>query len=217
MVEKNLIWFTDQRGESVQELFSGELLLREHILPDLDLGRVNFDRPHTGGVVFWIKELLQDYPQLNAKILITAAYAHDWGYRGLFGSGASDDLDLIHDKKEAHMQIGAEKIGELLRSKQFEGLYTEEEIEQIQGLVLVHDRIEQLTTDEELLLMEADTLGMLDTDFVKPTFTAEDSAVFIEREINNRRRPAFKHEKAIKVFGEVLQKHLSFYLAKKSD
>ena len=76
---------------------------------------------------------------------------------------------------------------------------------------MVHDKVEELSTDEELLLMEADTLGMLDTDFVKPTFTAEDNAVFIEREIIVRRRPMFKHARAIKVFDEVLQKRLDFY------
>ncbi len=179
------------------------------ILPDLDKGRPDFDKPHTQAVVHWIKYIIDNESNLNFKILVTAAYAHDWGYIGLFEDGVTDMTD-IHTKKERHMEAGANKI-ETLLNEQFSDQYAPEEILRIKHLVYMHDRVEELVNDDEIALMEADTLGALDSDMVKPTFSKHDNDIYIEREVKGRRFPHFRHKSAIDVFDELLSKRVNFY------
>jgi hypothetical protein len=192
-----------------------EAVLKRVILPDLKKGRKDFDLPHTKAVVFWMKKLLTSTPQLNAKVLITAAYAHDWGYIGLFDGVDSSDLEVIHKMKPLHMDRGSQMITKLIEEK-LSKHFSKAEKNRVGHLVLVHDRLESLHEQDELLLMEADTLGMLDADRVTPTFTAEDNATFIEREIRGRRFPRFIHQAAMAVSDELLQKRVRFYAKKKS-
>lgn len=179
------------------------------ILPDLDKGRPDFDKPHTQAVVHWVKYIIDNESNLNFKILVTAAYAHDWGYIGLFEDGLTDMTD-IHTKKERHMEAGANKI-EALLNEQFSDQYAPEKILRIKHLVYMHDRVEKLSEDDEIALMEADTLGALDSDMVKPTFSKQDNEFYIEREVKGRRFPHFKHSSAISVFDELLSKRINFY------
>lgn len=189
-----------------------EKKLQAKILPELEKGRKDFDRPHTEAVVFWMKELLKnlDNPKLNAKILITAAYAHDWGYIGLFDGVNSSDPQEIAKRKPLHMERGAELIGEFLM-KDLNQHFSAAEIQEVQHLVLMHDRVEDLVSEEEKLIMEADTLGMLDTDKVKPTFSKEDNQKFITNEVLGRRFKYFLHEFALETGQKLLDKRLEFY------
>ena len=94
-----------------------ERVLKQIILKDLaNLGRVNWDKPHTEAVVYWMKQLLPKLLSLDldSQVLITAAYAHDWGYAGLFAGVDSTDYDQIMKRKGMHMNIGAVKIERLL-------------------------------------------------------------------------------------------------------
>jgi hypothetical protein len=186
-----------------------EQAIAETILPDLDKGRPDFDKPHTLAVVHWIKHILNHEPALNFKVLVTAAYAHDWGYIGLFDDGVTDMRD-IHTKKQLHMEVGAKKIEVLLQHK-LSDQYSQEEISRIKHLVYMHDRVEALADDDEIALMEADTLGALDSDLVKPTFSKKDNDIYIEREVKGRRFLHFKHKSAISVFDELLSKRVNFY------
>jgi hypothetical protein len=190
-------------------LFPEEQVLRDVILPDLDKGRPDFDRPHTEAVVYWMKEICVSEPQLNTRVLVTAAYAHDWGYIGMFEDGVTDVGD-IHDKKEAHMRIGSQKIGVLLRENLADG-FSETEIARVQHLVFVHDRLDTVKDDDEIAMVEADTLGALDADRVKPTLTRKDNDWYIEDQVKRLRRPLFRHSRAIEVFQELLQKRIDFY------
>jgi hypothetical protein len=190
-----------------------ESILQEVILSDLERGRANFDRPHTEAVVYWRKELLAklNYSKSMNKVMITAAYAHDWGYVGLFEGVNSSDIALIHKMKPLHMQRGAEKIKQLIKENFDHNEYAKDETDMVMQLVSVHDNIEELQSDQEILIMEADTMGMLDADRVKPTFTKADNDIFIEREICGRRLPRFRHELAKDLVQGLVKKRVEFF------
>lgn len=191
--------------------FPWEQLLRDAVLPDLDQGRKGFDRLHTEAVVHWMKQICRSEPSLDAKVLVTAAYAHDWGYFGLFPEGTT--LDKVHAQKEAHARIGAQKIGVLLRSR-LKKAFSKAEVKRIQHLVFIHDKLGELSANDEIAIMEADTLGALDTSIVKPTYSAKDNERYIQEQVLKLRRPLFRHKLAIGVFEEMLQKRRQFYTDK---
>ncbi len=189
-----------------------EQVLRQIILKDLkNKGRSGYDKPHTEAVVFWMKELLGllNNPGLNSKVLIAAAYAHDWGYAGLFDKSDSRSLSNILDRKKLHMQRGAEKIEQLLfqRLNQY---FSDSEKLRIIHLVAVHDKVRDLKDEDELLLMEADTLGMLDVERVPPTFSAEDNKRFMEHSIKTLRLPRFYHQPAKELAEGLIEKRAAF-------
>ena len=189
-----------------------ESVLQAVIFPDLEKGRKDFDLPHTKAVVFWMKELLTQLnnPELNAKVLITAAYAHDWGYIGLFDGFNSNDPHVIASRKPLHMEHGAKLITDLLTT-QLKSEFTQNEVTAVAQLVAVHDLVEQVQTPEEVLIMEADTLGMLDVDKVKPTFSPEENTKFVTNEVYNRRLLYFKDAIALEKAKELAEKRRLFF------
>ena len=189
-----------------------EKIVSDRILPDLKKGRVDFDFKHTKAVVFWMKYLLSLFPSQASlkKILITAAYAHDWGYVGLFEGIDSNNLVEIAKQKPLHMQKGAEKIKQFL-SQDCSLFFSQEEVEMVSHLVAVHDVVEDLHTEEELFLMEADTLGMLDVKRSPPTFSKKDNEHFIKTQIYGRRIPHFMHDEAKKQALSLAKKRLAYY------
>jgi len=56
-----------------------EQKLRQTILPDLENGRPDWDKPHTISVVAKIKEIRNNNPELNLDpvVLVISAYTHD--------------------------------------------------------------------------------------------------------------------------------------------
>ncbi len=189
-----------------------EKSLQEKIFPDLERGRKGFDLPHTKAVVYWMKYLLDNLGSIavDPLVLITSAYAHDWGYIDLFEGVTYRSIEEINKRKPLHMQRGAEMIENFLREK-LNRYFTEEQINRTAHLVSVHDLVEQVQTDDEVLIMEADTLGMLDADQVKPTFNATDNEIFLKEQILERRFPRFIHEAAIAVSGELFAKRRDYY------
>lgn len=191
-----------------------EHTLKRVILPELEKGRKNFDRPHTEAVVHWMKQLLQfATTPVNAKVLITAAYAHDWGYIGLFEGVNSSDRREIAKRKPLHMERGAKMIGQLLNTTLHDH-FSKKEIQKVQHLVAVHDQVERLRTESEILLMEADTLGMLDVDRVTPTFSPGDNQGFMKQEIFGRRFLHFVHPEALEIGKKLAQQRENFYQSK---
>ena len=159
-----------------------------------------------------MKQICQSEFGLDAKVMIAAAYAHDWGYIDLFPNGVTD-FDDVHRKKADHMRIGADKIKDLLTSD-LGDVYTVEQIERVVYLVSVHDRLDLFddnTSDDVIALVEADTLGALDADRVKPTFSRENNEEYIEKEVWGKRRPLFRHRLAIEVFDSLLASRQAFY------
>lgn len=198
-----------------------EKVLRQVILKDLSKGRKDFDRPHTEAVVHWMKYMLENIESVNSKItgpkpeidpqvMITAAYAHDWGYIGLFNKTNSNSFEDIKKKKKLHMKRGADMIERLLYQR-LSKHFTEAQIIKAVHLVQFHDEMEKLITDEEILLMEADTLGMLDTDKITPTFSKSDNEKFIKTGIKGRRLPRFIHKKAKNIAVDMIKRREEFY------
>lgn len=189
-----------------------EAILQEEIFPDLEQGRKGFDLLHTQAVVHWTKEILThiDSPEIDPVVMITAAYAHDWGYYKLFEGIAHRSIDVVHKMKPLHMERGAHMIAKLLKERLSDDFTLEQQL-RVAHLVRVHDLVEQVKTEDEVLLMEADTLGMMDTDRMKPTFSKEDNDTFMERELRRRRFLYFQHPYAEKMAEVLFQKRLAFY------
>jgi hypothetical protein len=166
--------------------------LKSAIFPELESGRPNWDKPHTEAVVFYLKEILNcENLNLDEDVLIIAAYAHDWGYSGLFKNGEEINYDQILDMKEEHARIGAIKISKLLKNQIFDFL-SQEQKERIIHLVFVHDRLNELKDIDEITLMEADTLGGLDINFIIPTIDRESNKRYLEM-VKNKRLGLFIH------------------------
>jgi hypothetical protein len=187
-----------------------ERVLQQIILKDLtNKGRPDWDRPHTEAVVYWMKYLLEkiDNPALNRKVLITAAYAHDWGYANLFPRGERVTVENVLPHKEHHMKRSAEMIERLLYQR-LSSYYTEAEILRVVHLVSVHDKVRELKDEDELLLMETDTLGMIDEERSPATMGTAERDRFLKNSIYNLRLPRFMHSEAKKVAQELLSKRL---------
>ncbi len=190
-----------------------ERILRQIILKDLaNHGRPNWDKPHTEAVVYWMKELL---PQVglnnfNPQVMIAAAYAHDWGYASLFSQEQTLSLSQIMAKKQLHMKLGAEKIERLLYQR-LSRYFSTAEILRVHDLVAVHDQLDRLQAEDELLLMECDTLGMLDSTRVQPTFSPADNERFMKNSIHGKRLPLFIHQPAIDAAAALIQARAGFF------
>ncbi|MBU0570065.1 HD domain-containing protein [Patescibacteria group bacterium] len=192
-----------------------EKFLQEKILPDLEKGRPDFDKPHTIAVVDKVKEIIKNSPQFEVDpiVLLIAAYAHDWGYCGLFRDGQALQLEDVAQAKTAHMQLGAEKLSKLLQNKIFSFL-TKNQKERCVHLVSVHDKLSELKERDELILMEADTLGGLDTNYIKPTYNAESNRKFIEV-VKKQRAPKFITNYGKRELPKLIQMRMDFYEKKK--
>ena len=190
-----------------------EQVLRQIILKDLaNKGRLRWDKPHTEAVVYWTKQLLKkiNSSSLNPKILITAAYAHDWGYVNLFKQKKPITTDQIRLQKDLHMKKSAEMIERLIYQR-LSSYFSEGEILRLIHLVSIHDYVDQLKDEDELFSMECDTIGMLDVDRVLPTFSAKENEYFMEHSIYNLRLPKFMHPEAKKIAEKLIEKRQQFY------
>ena len=190
-----------------------ENYLAEKILPDLEKSRGGFDRIHTLEVVSWLKKIIEHYPEfkLDKTIMLVSAYAHDWGYAGIFEDGQIMTSELVKGAKKLHMELGAKKIEELLKDDFFSFLTNEQKIRCIH-LVAVHDKKFELKDTDELVLMEADMLSGLEiTD--KPRFDAQSNKEYMASMLANR-IPRFitdfskdEAKRLIKIREEYYKKH----------
>ena len=185
--------------------------LKKCILPDLERGRANYDKAHTVAVVYWLKEILNHHTYNgNSLVLLIAAYAHDWGYADLFikSNGVVQLNDVLAAKKQ-HMIVGAEKLQALLQGDVFSAL-SDEEKKRCVHLVSVHDDLDNLTDADELLLMEADTLGMLDVERVKPTFDIDSNTRFLNK-VQTKRIPKFMTDFGKKMVAKLVYDRQEYY------
>lgn len=188
-----------------------EDLLKAKIFPELEAGISNWDKPHTEAVVEHIKAIIENSPQLNLDkdVLIIAAYAHDWGYSGLFEAGKPLSLDDINNAKKAHMRIGADKLSKLLQASVFNFL-SEERKKRAVHLVGVHDKLGDLKDPDEIVLMEADTLGGLDIEKVKPSFDKASNERYM-RGVRKMRYPKFMTDHGKKQFEKLYRSREEYY------
>jgi hypothetical protein len=165
-----------------------ERLLQKKIFPDLERGKRDFDLPHTKAVVMWLQDIIRNNPQLelDRDVLIISAYAHDWGYSGLFEKRDHTNYGAVMETKPLHMIAGAEKIKILLNDELFSFL-SKNQKQRIIHLVAVHDKVRDLKDLDELILMEADTLGAIDCINLKPTFDQESNKKYMNFVLRERK------------------------------
>jgi hypothetical protein len=168
-----------------------EAQLVDVIFPDLERGRPKWDMPHTRLVVQRLKELLaaDEVPGLDRTVLLIAAYAHDWGYADLFAGKPDIGMDEVKAMKPLHMRLGSEKLAGLLAGPGYSWLEPGRAARAVH-LVSVHDNLPTLTDPDELLLMEADTLGGLGGSPENSTFDPDSSERYL-RGVLARRLPLF--------------------------
>ena len=164
-----------------------EKYLQEKIFPELETGRPGIDRPHTEGVVYHLKRIINNTPELNLDkpVLLIAAYAHDWGYAKLFKAGQALQMADVANAKNEHMIKGSQLVTSLVQDPFFNFLSDEQKTRAIH-LVEVNDKLEILKDFDELVLMEADTLGGLDTSFYQPTFNKESNDKYMQNVLEKR-------------------------------
>ncbi|MCB9813617.1 MAG: hypothetical protein H6772_04390 [Pseudomonadales bacterium] len=149
---------------------------------------------------------------IDPQVLITAAYAHDWGYSGLFSQLNSNSLKDITVMKKIHMNRGSFLIEQLLHQR-LGNYFSQKQILRVSHLVLFHDEIKKLVDEDELLLMEADTLGMLDINKSTQKFSQKDNLEFMKNRFEKRRLPKFIHQEAKKIALQLAKKRTSLYKA----
>lgn len=179
----------------------------------LEQGRPGYDVPHTHGVVAWAFELamafnrqveageVKDAQKVDLLVNVTAAWLHDIGYFGQFEDVA--DYAAVHDKKALHMVVGARMAGEFLR--EFASKYLNEfQIDEIAHIISIHDNLDEIVSMAETIMVEADTLGMMDVNYVEPTYTGEEALGFPEKPKTKRRFSMFKTDLAKRSLGRVV-------------
>jgi len=142
----------------------------------------DWDYRHTLSAAKWMKHIVK-HEGGDERVLVTAMYLHDIGYAGALKNGYS--LDDRIEAKTHHMARGAEQARGLLPKLGF----SDSEVEKITYLISVHDRIEELRTRDELLVLEADSLAQIDP-VTGNTFGEEEFARYVEI-FERKRAPRF--------------------------
>lgn len=145
----------------------------------LEKGRPDFDIPHTMAVMYHAGRLAIIH-KVDPLVLVVAATLHDIGYYGEFEAPRPVGLGEVLDKKAKHMVIGGMMARSFLYSDQVGDKMTVLQKEKVIHLVEVHDKIGELTTLEELVLMKADSMGAIDIGWVWPTFTGNEALRYLE-------------------------------------
>ena len=171
--------------------------IKKESLSYLKRGRPGWDIPHTLACVHWIKELIK-VEGGNPKVLVPAMYFHDIGYIELMTE--SLDLRKNMDMKEEHMKRGAVIAKKILDKI---GGFSREEIERICSLVSIHDIYEKINDFDSQLIYEADGLGQIDRERVKPTYSKDDAEIFL-RDFQNKRGKRFKTNAGKRIYGELI-------------
>lgn len=166
--------------------------VENYALQFLSQGRREWDVPHTRSVVHYATEISQSV-DLDLLVEKTAAWFHDIGYFGLFKDKDSDKRSEIKSQKALHMIEGARMARDFLVRPEISRFYRPEQSERIVHLVSVHDKVLGLKDLDELVLMEADTLGALDITRITPTFNYDDAMRYLES-VHQRRIPRFVTE-----------------------
>lgn len=137
-----------------------EQYLIDTVLPQLREGRADWDEPHTKKVVHYVKKIVQNNLDrgLDLDVLVVVAYLHDYGYRYFFDE-LKEGPTGGRPKKE-HANKSAEYWITIRNNPVFDG-FGQDQKDRIEHLIRVHDEIEVLDDIDELVFMEADTLGAI--------------------------------------------------------
>jgi HD superfamily phosphodiesterase len=134
-----------------------EALIKPHILRCRD-----GDWNHALRVVGWVKKLGEKRNDL--KLLITAAYIHDIGWRDILPKGKIT-LDKLLEFEQGANQNSKLFVANILR----EVGYTTEEINTANRLIKAADN-HCSKTDDEAIIVDADNLSKLNIDHLKEKY-----------------------------------------------
>jgi hypothetical protein len=171
-------------------------------------GRKDWDQPHTELVVFYTLYLAKAV-QLDLLVMAGAAWMHDTGYQGLFEEVSSDSRENVRDKKALHMIKGAEKTMKLFQNPEMQGRLSLARVRRMAHLVGVHDNVEKLRDLDEIVLMEADTLGMINVSKLTPTYGKQDMLNHIAS-VERRRIPKFRTTLGVQFLNELMPKYREY-------
>lgn len=138
-------------------------------------------------------------------ILVTAAYLHDIGYINLIPKNYT--LEEKRKAKTEHMIRGAKIAYDLTG-----GLgYSLSHRHMISFLIEKHDKLDEIYTPLQQILMEGDSLSMLDYDNVPQTLTKKELGIFLNK-FKSRRGSMFETHKGIEFKDELLYpRAIQFY------
>ena len=164
-------------------------LAEEYALGFLNKGREGWDVPHTRAVVYYAKLITKSENQ-DLLVITTDARLHDIGYFGITEEDARE-YEKVKEAKEFHMEVGARVARRFVDREEVAKILNNAQQDRVVHLVWVHDRLEELKDLDEIILMEADTLGSIDVRRVKPTFDQEGRKKYLDG-LHRRRKPIFK-------------------------
>ena len=139
----------------------------------------------------------------DERVLLTSMYLHDIGYAGLLKKGYS--LEDRIEAKSHHMQRGVEKAKQFLPALG----YSLEEMDKICYFIGVHDKLDELTSKEELLVLEADSLGQIDPIIKEGHFGLKEYEKYVGI-FENKRVPKFVTLTGKKLLEEYARKNELF-------
>jgi len=188
--------------------------VKDYALQFLRQGREGWDIEHTRAVAYYAEKIATS-EGLDTEVLIAAAWLHDIGYYGLFEDADPAQYTHITDRKQLHMIIGAKLAEKFFQTPEAASLYTPQQIQKIVHLVEVHDDFEKLgKSREEIVLMEADTLGSIDLKRVTPTFDYKNGINYIEA-LKGKRLPRFQTMLGKQFLAELLPLFVAYFEKKK--
>ena len=161
-------------------------------------GRVGYDAPHTLAAVHYMRELIKNEGG-DERILVTTMYLHDLGYPELKPGYTIHD---VKKTKKEHPTLSVKRAREVLEKIND---FTTIEIEKILFLILHHDDLEGIDTHDQQLVFEADNLGKIDPDRVKPSFKKDNCLIFLKH-FKEKRMPLFKTKTGKAILNKLLPK-----------
>lgn len=173
-----------------------EKQIKSEVVKLLQKGKPDWDIPHTLDAVKWIKILIKEEDG-DERILVPTMYFHDTGYP-LLKEGYNFE-ELIRSK-EKHEERSANNAKEILPKLSF----SEEEIDEISSLILYHDELDKITTKNQQLVFEADSLAQVNWNEVKPNFDKENCMKFMDAFKKNR-MPLFKTKTGKRILSVLLE------------
>jgi len=157
--------------------------LKKEAIKCLKEGKPDWGIPHTLASVHWMRRLIEKEGG-DEKILVTTMYLHDIGYPVFRKRYSFDD---VMQAKEEHVTRGVKIARRILKKLG----YPSSEIDKIAHLIEIHDKLDEISTKDEILVMEADGLAQIDTEKVKPTLDKENHLKFLKH-FREERIPRFK-------------------------
>jgi len=182
-----------------------------HAKQFLEQGRYDWDLPHTKSVIYYAYNIAKK-ENADIKVLTIAAMFHDVGYFKLFEKGTSNNAVTISKNKKRHMVNGAKIVNKFFADNKnfFKNHLTKQQQKRIEHLVLRHDEVLDLKDNDEVILMEADTLGAVDVTRLKPNFEIESAKKYIKG-FHNKRVKMFKTETGKNYLKILLPNFYKFY------